>query len=400
MGERLQYRTLDTSTAGPATGWVSLKANGKELLRRVSENKPPPSPGAAIPPDFDADVLRRYCAGGLDALAAEYLQVLRQISLGQQELEEAQHGARSDGLPTAFAAYTPQAAPRDASRQRVLFQGDSITMAQPSVQSSSFVLAVARRCPELAVENGGWGGLLSMQLLEPKTYCVPPLQLPAPSDYRCDYACILIGTNDAMCISGGELYTKMAFTSRSGGGPAGLPDDFAKRCMPSLELYKKSVLATVRALKAANPGVKVALMTPPMLGEMVSESVGRGVQKSPFLVISDMAEALRSIAKSEACTVLPLFECMLHCMREEEKRGRKLREWTPRLFTTQMNAFYKALGEQTTPTLLDDVLGEAGPHLLPDLVHFGERAAAIAAVLAHSWLEAAGAIQSRDAAHT
>lgn len=172
---------------------------------------------------------------------------------------------------------------------------------------------------------------MSASLLRPGDFQTElgQLPIPSPSEFRCEYACLMIGTNDAMAICGGPGFTDLAFP-RNAGGSARLPLDWKTSCPPSVEAFEKNLHAAVKEIIAANPGVHIALVTTPPLGEEVTEKCEKVAHSSPFLVVSGLVAAVRRIAVKEKCAVLPLFECMVHSLTESEQRGRKLIGWTPR----------------------------------------------------------------------
>mmetsp|Transcript_77368 Transcript_77368/g.135225 ORF Transcript_77368/g.135225 Transcript_77368/m.135225 type:complete len:429 (+) Transcript_77368:65-1351(+) len=378
LGERLEYELIDGS--GPETGWVSLKLKDKVLLEKVALPETPDSqpdmPGSAL------DMLNKYKGGQLDALVQEYRKILEGMPMGPP-IEE----PRRDGAGTEWERYVP-VAPAEG-RPRVLLQGDSLTHGAPYTTSSPLAAAVARRNPSISIENAGYGGSMAMTLLDPADFRIPILKA---GEYEADYVCIMIGTNDAMCISAEEQFTDQNFVLPSAwvkdfGGPPRLPKDWRTKCPPSVELYETSLAALARQHR--EKGLKVALVTPPPLGEDLTDKVDKVHRRSPFTVVSELAAATKRVAAAEGCALLPFFECACHRL---AKLKRAPIRWTPSAFNVRLGASIAQRQTEQEKKLSPKIFAEFGhpngrPDFCHDLVHLNEDGAAILATLIQEWLD-------------
>lgn len=380
-GERLNYEKL--SGDGPSRGWVSLRLKGKDLLVKIAEAAALDSAACG---SWDADqVLSEYKSGGLEDRIQEFRQILCKMAHGPPVTEP-----RENGVGTPWDRYVP---PADAKgKPRLLLHGDSITHGAPHCESSPYAAAVAYRNPNLSVENAGWGGLMSISMLDPQQF--EPfkshgIKLPKPGEFGADFVCILIGTNDAMAICGGKAFTDAAYASSTGGPAAArLPQDWAVKCPPSVQLYEQNIQRVVRLHR--DSGAKVALATPPLLGEAISgDLLGKKLDASPFSIISDMAASVHRVARAEGVAVIPLFESMVFHMKNL-KRSPII--WTPPAFQTRMAATFAARSKErkdgSEPRLFCELGAANGrPEMCFDLVHFNEDAAALYATLVQAWLD-------------
>jgi len=399
-GDRLKYWLI--SGEGPHEGWVSTKLKNKDLLVKtadeVDEDPACEAPVGEAPADEASAItegqqlLQQYLMGDLAALVQDYHTVLRGMPRGPSPVS-VDATSRPSGVPMPFCPnYIPVS--QDEARTKLLFLGDSITHGSPSCPSAPFCAAIAQQNHQkVVVENAGWGGLFSFQLLDPQE-CMSslgPLCLPALESYRCDYACILIGTNDAMTICAPTTWTDLVKTvsslEKQPGPSPRLPDDWKSSAMynPSMELFEKSLETIVRRLQAAT-GARVAIATPPLLGDDLTETLPeRRMRASPFVIIQSMAAAVWRVASAQGCDVLPLTECMTQHITELQADGRKQMPWT-------FNASFKLMQAcgpdwvETAKPLEECGPQEMRPALTYDLVHFNEAGAAIYAALVQRWL--------------
>eukprot|EP00930_Biecheleria_cincta_P098262 TRINITY_DN89936_c0_g1_i1.p1 TRINITY_DN89936_c0_g1~~TRINITY_DN89936_c0_g1_i1.p1 ORF type:complete len:443 (-),score=65.78 TRINITY_DN89936_c0_g1_i1:250-1578(-) len=396
-GDRLRYQLVHGE--GPDEGWVSIKVKGKELLvKHENEVADDVRPGQAQVMRDSAviqgsELLQRFLAGQLEALIAEYHATLRDMPKGP-EPASVDAASRLSGVPMPWgSAYIPVLEDTPRVRRKLLFLGDSITHGSPSCPSAPFCAAIAQHNSEkILVENAGWGGVFSFQLLAPEEFhsSLGPLCLPSLESHRCDYACILVGTNDAMTICAPAAWTDMVRSVSSlktfSTSPK-LPDDWktSSAYNPSLQLFEKSLVSMVQKLKAATHA-RIAIATPPLLGEDLTEILPeKRMRASPFATIRSMASIVWNVAKVYDCDVLPLTECMTEHLKQLQTNGSKVVPWT-------YNAFFKLMSacaadwSGTGKPLEDCGSQETRPSLTYDLVHFNETGAALHAALIDAWL--------------
>lgn len=384
-GDRLNYALVEGT--GPEEGWVSLKLKDKVLLEKTSIPETKASEPEELPPSFvpaqdGQESLRKYKAGELDAVIAEYRQILNGMIKGPPMTEPREAGI---GIWWERETYVPVASA--PGKKKFTFTGDSITHGPPMCPSAGWVPAIAQRNTSLLVDNAGWGGNFSFALLDPAAFKVP---LPNPGDFDADYVCILIGTNDALSMTGSEAYTDMAFVQpmADSGRSLRLPKDWRTECRPSIELYERSLLTVVQKHKQA--GARVALVTPPPLGEDQTDQFdSKKLMKSPFVVVSEMAAAVRRIAAAEGCSVVPLFECLCHRL---SKLERKPIAFTHQAFGVRMMASIKTLMAEKEQGLTPKPYSEYGhangrPEISHDLVHLTEDSGSILAALVQEWID-------------
>jgi len=98
------------------------------------------------------------------------------------------------------------------------------------------------------LNEAGWGGLMALMMLAPSNFQTSfwPLPLPEAKKFDCQYACVLIGTNDAMSMCAPKAWIAMFKTVKGlekapDGGPLRLPEDWAKTCCPSADLFEKNL---------------------------------------------------------------------------------------------------------------------------------------------------------------
>jgi len=335
------------------------------------------------------EVTERFRSGELQPLIDEYRALLLSMPLGPLDEAAKKGEPRNVGQPSEQGAqYEPVA--HANGRRRLLMHGDSLTVGMPLSPCPPFPAAIASRNASLLVENAGWGGLMSMALAAPSSFNLP---LPAPGEFTCDFACVLIGINDAGGICAPEAWVD---THKCGDmsvpGPMKLPPDWRERCRPSVELYERSLKDAARALVAS--GAKVALATPLLLGEDLSEEVPvdrkKHTRRAPFAVAREMADAVHRVALTEGCAVLPLFECALHRLRQLQ---RNLLVWVPSVGRARMMANWKQREEahkagQPIPawTNCGTKVQQRG-EFAHDFVHFNEEGAALYAALCQVWLD-------------
>lgn len=375
-GERLHYKLL--SGEGPGEGWVSLSVKGKPLLEHAVEEPAPVGESTSMGA-FAANVFARFQAGELDETIQEYRAVLRQMPLGPSVADK--EGPRSEGYGTPWSKWTAFA--EGDSKPRLLFTGDSITHAVPWSPSSPWAAAIAYRNRGLDVRNAGWGGIMSMSLLRPQDFNVP---MPPPSELEAEQVCILIGTNDAIAISSSEAAVD-AFYVPEQGGVCRLPKDWRTRCKPSVELYEESLAAIVDAY--VGRGSRVAIATPPLLGEALPDQLKQSTMRSTsFATCMELSRAVHRVAAARGCDVLPLFECIVHRLRQLRKRPV---EFTMMNFGRRMNQAVMLHQQQEktgNATPFEDLeLGERTEFLF-DLVHLNETGAALHSALVQEWLNA------------
>lgn len=304
--------------------------------------------------------------------------MLREMPLGPSVANR--DGLRSDGCGTPYDQWTPFA--KSDGKPRLLLTGDSITHAAPWNPSSPWAAAIARRNRGLDVRNAGWGGMMSLSLLAPMDFNVP---MPPPSELQAEQVCILIGTNDAIAICSHEEAVETLYVS-DGGGPCRLPSDWRTRCRPSVELYEKSLAAIVDAY--VDRGSRVAIATPPLLGEGLSELFNqRTMRSNPCTICRELSKAVHRVASAKGCDVLPLFECMVHRLRQLQKRPVV---WTPQKYVHRMSQsvlLHQQQAKTGNPTPFEDLeLGEQAEFVF-DLVHLNETGAALQATLIQNWLK-------------
>lgn len=337
-----------------------------------------------------ARLLADYAAGRLDRLVAEYHEQLRGMV----------HGLPLRGQPSGAPRASGEALPggdvylpvEDArGRVRIIMYGTASTLGAPRAQSAPFCLAIALRNSATAViENAGWFGLTAMALARPHDFPTSygALPLPRPSECACEYACVMLGTNDAMAVAGSDAFVHVNYVEpKTAPDFPRLPPDWKTRCRPSPELYERSVRLVVQELMAA--GTRVAIATPPPLGEQLEDApvMDRHVQRSAFRVVSELAAAVWHVAASEGCDVLPFFECCMQRLRQLQGAGWQPTPWTPRtMFEFQREAVVSQ--EAQPPRSWDEVLPE--PRRLAfcyDMVHMNEAGSSIYAALVQAWFD-------------
>lgn len=364
----------------------------------IDDAKPLPSINTKISvvPKVCDKLLYEFESGKLEGLREEYRQMMCEAPNGP-EIDFARDlasGSRSSGVPMPFGPkYVPLVG--EGTLPKLLLYGDSITHASPVCLSAPFCTAVAQKNAEtLIVENAGWGGLMAVMMSEPSNFLTSfgPLPLLAPSNFDdCQYACILIGTNDAMAMCAPKAWTNMFKTVKGlekppDGGPPRLPEDWETSCPPSVELFEKNLKKFVRDLMATT-GATVAIATPPMLGEDLTDMPrDKKMQKSPFIVMRDLAASVHRVAEAVSCDVLPLFECMTQHLKSIEKSGREPIPWTHSNFGKLMMETMQHPKVKISP--LEDLgAKDTRPVLCYDLVHFNETGGAIYAALIQAWLD-------------
>jgi len=342
--------------------------------------------GGSSSTELSERLLASYASGSLDGLVAKYHGMLRAMPLGAPFRGGLDGALRVSGEPVPSG---PSYVPMEESRGRVrlIMYGTASTRGAPTAMSSPVCLAVAQsNATTLWVENAGWFGLNVMALARPRDFVTGygPVPLPSPADCRCEYASILLGTNDAMLIAGSDAFVHVNYVNPKVPDFPRLPEDWKTRSRPSPELYERSLKTVVQELIAG--GTRVAVCTPPPLGEELEDAppTERHVQRPPFRVVSELAGAARRVAASEGCDVLPLFECCTELLRRRRAAGWRLVPWSPKAM----------LGlQQRSAALLQGGFSswdESAPELAlsHDMVHMNETCASIYAALLQSWLDA------------
>lgn len=269
-------------------------------------------------------------------------------------------------------------------KPRLVLLGDELTQGDPVYPSASFAAALAEANPGIMVDNAGFGGLCSAHLPDPKAFSLP---LPSPGNFHCWAVCIFVGTNDAMAMCGHEDWVDGAYAS------TGLmPRERLAGSVPSMQEFERSLGEGARAF--LQQGARVALVTPPPLGEDMSTDIHPGLRGSPAAVLQAIATSVHRVASTEGCTVLPLFECSeLLLKAQEHKRASGPRAWTPAdhdLLRRRSMARRKEEWMQSRrilPWVDAESETEGGSSLCHDLVHLNERGAAIFAALCQAWLD-------------
>eukprot|EP00930_Biecheleria_cincta_P040575 TRINITY_DN27796_c0_g1_i1.p1 TRINITY_DN27796_c0_g1~~TRINITY_DN27796_c0_g1_i1.p1 ORF type:complete len:973 (+),score=168.11 TRINITY_DN27796_c0_g1_i1:204-3122(+) len=361
-------------------------ANSNGSLPNGISMRPADNKAAAI----DYNLFASYVNGDLDNLIAEYRGVLRanparparRWHLNSDGLYDGP--LRTSGEGSGCQIFVPTE--EMPGRVRLLMAGDANVLGAPYSNAAPAAAAVAKMNDAVMVENNGGPGLLSMMLAAPQDYlsntgrCLPR---PKLSDQKSEYACILIGTLDAICIAGTDSVVNVMCVGEQ--APVALPLDWDQTCRPCVELYEKSLRDAVQQLLAT--GARVAIATPPPLGEEVADTspMGRLLRRSPFAVVSELALAVRRVAASEQCVVLPLFECCIHRLRQLEKSGRRLVPWRPKDFWDRQKESQQYLFGAQRQKPFEDLF--PGTALCTDLVKLNESGAAIFAALVQSWLD-------------
>lgn len=375
-GARLHYRRI--SGDGPNEGWVSTTMQGKALLEKVIVSD-------ALPADQvsgwdDRLLVEEYKAGGLNSLVREFHAVLRRQPNGPAVPDR--DAPRTGGVGTPWAKWVPAAEAK--GRPRLVCVGDSITHGPPMNVSTPWVAALAQRNPALSVENVGWGGIMSMSLLDPKAFGVP---IPCPHDLGGQFIVIMVGTNDAMAITSLDPVVDTFYVADTGpeNSACRLPQDWRTTCRPTVELFEQSLGALARGFTAQ--GARVAIATVPLLGEDLTDAFDakQGLKQPPVAVCRELGSAVRRVASSEGCDILPVFECMEHRAGVLERPGIP---WSPAAFGVRMAAVVAQ--QQHEPMPYEEIgVAKNRPELLFDLVHFNERGGALFAALCQKWMDSA-----------
>lgn len=334
---------------------------------------------AAEPAVLTADeLLARYKSGSLTALYSEYYDIL--CSLAAMPLNPRQK-PRMSGVPSPLEEYAPLVSLH--FKPKLVMYGNALVQGGPVCHSSPFATATAIRNPDLLVENAGWASLMSFSLQEPFQF---GLQVPKPGTIKSRFVCILIGTDDAIAICAADAWVDEEYTEDAG-GRCRLPKEWRHECRPSVHSFEANLGAIVRA--CVNAGAKVAVVTPPPLGEDLGDAVEEGLAKSPYSVMQELTSAIHRIASVECCSVLPLFECCVHRLK---RLRREPQCWTPSRSQAWLKfnmLFRKEHFERERVILPWDQCGppENRPDLCHDLVHFNERGAALCSTLLQAWLD-------------
>jgi len=340
----------------------------------------------------------KFKALNLVELQAEFRESIRaRLTSGAYAMAFAKYSSvqaapkvRIDGNPPPFHTdWMPAAEPE--GKPRLVFLGDSITMGSPAFFSASFTCAIAERNPRLAVENAGWAGLFSAQLARPRGHNtgLGPLPLPNISEYKCEYACVMIGTNDAiaMCLNEEDAHANYAVTNSGLRGLSMLPSDWREVCNPSFALYETSLRSVLREL--VDSGAKVAVATPPPIGEDLTGTLDPKMRKAPMTVVSELAAIVHRVAIAEGCTVLPVFECMTHQLKVLQELGREPVRYSRDYSLEKLNGYAAEVSESLRAGRSNPFFDDFTPDAvyLFDAIHYNETGAALHAALVQLWLD-------------
>mmetsp|Transcript_130664 Transcript_130664/g.279385 ORF Transcript_130664/g.279385 Transcript_130664/m.279385 type:complete len:452 (+) Transcript_130664:71-1426(+) len=396
---RLYFRLVKGD--GPKQGWVSVAAAGKQLCEKLDASAASSSAYAFDLEDRGGSKLLAAWKGGqLVGLFEQIHQNLRGMVAGPPP-EKFALPKRESGISVTWG-YGPEKAQcaDPGGKTKVIFHGDSITHGPPIINNTAaWAWDWTVRHPEVFVENHGWGGLMSCSMLKPKDFGMVGLQ--APGELKGDYMVIMIGTNDLMAMCAADEWAGAAYHGPTGfpagDGPPRLPADWQTTCRPCPEFFEKNLHEIVQEVKKANEGIKLALVTLPLLGEEISSDTFKPkpaakLEKSPWDMAVQMREAVYRVAKEEACWVIPLHESMAHYVKDLEHRN----AWTPNIFNMKMaqqpGMMERAMKAAGTDKMLPwedvDINKSKAPKLAGDLCHLNETGGAILGALVNVWLEA------------
>jgi lysophospholipase L1-like esterase len=161
--------------------------------------------------------------------------------------------------------------------QTVLCLGDSITR---GVYSFDWVSVLRRKRPEFRFVNAGRDGELAYNAR---------LRVDKELNCRPDVVLVALGANDVNALTS-DYNTRRAVKLHR------LPQT------PSLEWYAENMLSIVARVRELAPAARLALMSPPVLGEDLANVANR--------MLPDYCAALRQIARDNGASYLPLHEQM------------------------------------------------------------------------------------------
>lgn len=272
---------------------------------------------------------------------------------------------------------------------RLLMCGSGCIAGAPMVPTPPVCAAIAiANADRVFVENCGVPGIQTTALAKPSSSITGrgALQLPRPRDYRCNYACIQVGTQEALAILGSSAFYERVF-QKAPFPVARFPSDFVPSQEAVLEVFEDSLRAAVKEFQAA--GATVVLATPLPLGE---ELAGRPLNSrhlcgSPFAVMTEIVDTVWRVADTEGCDVLPFHEICLHWLRGSEQEGRTMIPWTPQIWMARQRMLL-TVQAQGPGVLWESVIPEPMRSVYStDGIFFNERSAALYATLVHKWLD-------------
>jgi lysophospholipase L1-like esterase len=159
----------------------------------------------------------------------------------------------------------------------VLCLGDSITR---GVYSFDWVGVLQEKLPACRFVNAGRDGELAYNAR---------LRVDAELSCRPDVVIVMLGTNDVNALTS-DYNTRRAAKIHH------LPQT------PSLEWYAENIRAIVSRARELAPAVRLALMSPPVLGEDLANVANR--------LLPDYCAVLQQIARDNGAEYLPLHERM------------------------------------------------------------------------------------------
>ena len=229
---------------------------------------------------------------------------------------------------------------------KIICVGDSLTRAQVS---ADYVALLRDRLPHAEIVNAGVNYEPSSVLAE---------RVAAVADQGPDVVTVLTGTNDLRALLSEQ-------------DRASLRGRWRLTADPTADGYRANLTTIVRTVRERS-GARVALLSPPVIGEELGSA--------PLRLAGEFAEIVAKVATDQDAAYLPLYERMTELLRRDGGRpGTSFRPGRRLASTAAMQHFLLRRG-------FDAISRSRGLMLTTDTIHLNSRGATLIADLIEEYL--------------